>query len=84
MTYTLNDVVPFRVVDGRQIPLTDQERQDIADEWNANETEKTDRDAALSNHVGLNLEDIERLLRGLGVTTIDMEAAKANRGKSMP
>lgn len=84
MRYTKDDVATHKAVGSRVVALTDSERQAIADEWNLEEDRKGVEDAALANHVGLNLEDIERLLRGLGVTTIDMEAAKANRGKSMP
>jgi len=36
MTYTIADVGP-RVIDGVETPMSDEEKQQTVDEWNANE-----------------------------------------------
>jgi len=40
MAYTKDDVSPYRYVLGERVPLTERERQEIADEWNQSEAER--------------------------------------------
>lgn len=45
MTYTRDDVAPFRCVDGKNVALTDAQRDAIAAEWNAEAARQVIREA---------------------------------------
>lgn len=50
--YTINDVGEFRCVSGNMVPLSNAERQAIADEWNAAlQPTLADFDRALTEHL---------------------------------
>lgn len=57
MTFTINDVAQFKSVNGKNVALSNEERQAICDEWNAAEASlKNDRLAALASAVQTHLD----------------------------
>lgn len=68
-SYTKDDVSAFRMVGGDRVRLSDDERQAIANEWNANEAaaelKRTKREAEAKRAAALRVLEDQRLAEAM-------------------
>ena len=73
--WELNEISLIKVVDNVKVSLTNAEREQLLDDWNAHEDEKDTRDATKTK-IATDKVNANNKLKALGLTDDEIKAIK--------